>query len=130
MPAARSSCRRRNGWRLRPRRHCASNNCILEPTMAGVAMTAFVLTVVASWGIYALLGMGIVLVYRTSRILNIAGGELAIFIGYIVATAIESGVPFPIAVPVGMGAAMALGLAIFWFTIRRVMGESPHVGLM
>jgi branched-chain amino acid transport system permease protein len=93
-------------------------------------MTAFVLTVVASWGIYALLGMGIVLVYRTSRILNIACGELAIFIGYIVATAIESGVPFPIAVPVGMGAAMALGLAIFWFTIRRVMGESPHVGLM
>jgi branched-chain amino acid transport system permease protein len=93
-------------------------------------MTAFVLTVVASWGIYALLGMGIVLVYRTSRILNIAGGELAIFIGYIVATAIESGVPFPIAVPVGMGAAMALGLAIFWFTIRRVMGEPPHVGLI
>ena len=25
---------------------------------------------------------------------------------------------------------MALGLAIFWFTIRRVMGEPPHVGLM
>ena len=93
-------------------------------------MTAFVLTVVASWGIYALLGMGIVLVYRTSRILNIAGGELAIFIGYIVAAAIESGVPFPIAVPAGMGAAMVLGFAIFWFTIRRVMGEPSHVGLM
>lgn len=93
-------------------------------------MASFVLTVVATWGIYALLGMGIVLVYRTSRILNIAGGELAIFIGYVVAIAIESGLPFPIAVPLGMGAAMALGLAIFWFTIRRVMGEPPHVGLM
>jgi branched-chain amino acid transport system permease protein len=93
-------------------------------------VASFVLTVVATWGIYALLGMGIVLVYRTSRILNIAGGELAIFIGYVVAIAIESGLPFPIAVPLGMGAAMALGLAIFWFTIRRVMGEPPHVGLM
>ena len=58
---------------------------------------------VATWGIYALLGMGIVLVYRTSRILNIAGGELAIFVGYLVAIAIEHGMPFPIAVPVGMG---------------------------
>jgi branched-chain amino acid transport system permease protein len=93
-------------------------------------VASFVLTVVATWGIYALLGMGIVLVYRTSRILNIAGGELAIFIGYLVAMAIEEGVPFPIAVPIGMGAAMALGLAICWFTIRRVMGEPPHVGPM
>jgi branched-chain amino acid transport system permease protein len=93
-------------------------------------VASFVLTVVATWGIYALLGMGIVLVYRTSRILNLAGGELAIFIGYVVAIAIESGLPFPIAVPLGMGAAMALGLAIFWFAIRRVMGEPPYVCLM
>jgi branched-chain amino acid transport system permease protein len=93
-------------------------------------VASFALTVVASWGIYALLGMGIVLIYRTSRILNIAGGELAIFVGYVVAFAIESGLPFPLAVPVGMGAAVALGFAIFWFTLRRVMGEPPHVGLM
>jgi branched-chain amino acid transport system permease protein len=93
-------------------------------------VAAFVLTVVASWGIYALLGMGIVLVYRTSRILNIAAGEFAIFIGYVVATSIENGLSFPLAVPVGMGAAMALGFVVFWFAIRRVMGEPPHVGLM
>jgi branched-chain amino acid transport system permease protein len=93
-------------------------------------VVSFILTVVASWGIYALLGMGIVLVYRTSRILNLAGGELAIFIGYVVAMAIENGLPFPIAVPLGMGSAMALGFAIFWFTVRRIMGEPPHVGLM
>jgi branched-chain amino acid transport system permease protein len=74
--------------------------------------------------------MGIVLVYRTSRVLNIAGGELAVFIGYLVAVAIENGTPFPIAVAFGMGAALALGLTIFWLTIRRVMGEPPHVGLM
>jgi branched-chain amino acid transport system permease protein len=93
-------------------------------------VASFVLTLVASWGIYALLGMGIVLVYRTSRILNIAGGELAIFVGYVVAIAIENGVPFPVAVPFGMGAAVALGFAIFWLSIRRVMAEPPHVGLM
>jgi branched-chain amino acid transport system permease protein len=93
-------------------------------------VSSFVLTVIASWGIYALLGMGIVLVYRTSRVLNIAGGEVAMFIGYVGAVAAANGLPFAVVVPLAMGAAMALGFAIFWFTIRRVMGEPPHVGLM
>lgn len=93
-------------------------------------MANFLLTVAASWGIYALLGMGIVLVYRTSRVLNIAGGQIAIFVGYIVATIIYAGYPFAVAVPVGLVASMALGLAIYWFMIRRVMGEPPHIGLM
>ena len=61
-------------------------------------MAALILTIVASWGIYALLGIGIVLIYRTSRVLNIAGGELAIFIGYVAATAIQNGFRFPAAV--------------------------------
>lgn len=93
-------------------------------------MVALVLTIVASWGIYSLLGIGIVLVYRTSRVLNIAAGEMAIFIGYVAATSIQYGLPFPVAVLLGMGAATALGFVVFWFTIRRVMGEPPHVGLM
>jgi branched-chain amino acid transport system permease protein len=93
-------------------------------------LAQFLLTLVATWGIYALLGMGIVLIYRTSRILNIAGGEFAIFVGYVAAVAIEHGVPFPIAVPSGMVTAVALGLVVYWLMIRRVMGEPPHVGLM
>ena len=94
-------------------------------------MTAtFALTIVASWGIYTLLGMGIVLIYRTSRVLNIAGGELAIFVGYIVAAAIESGMPFAYALPAGLAASLILGFAVFWLMLRRIMGEPPHVGLM
>ncbi len=93
-------------------------------------MVALVLTTVASWGIYALLGIGIVLVYRTSRVLNIASGEMAIFIGYVAATSIQYGLPFPVAVLFSMGAATVLGFVIFWFAIRGVMGEPPHVGLM
>ena len=91
---------------------------------------SLLLTIAASWGIYALLGMSIVVVYRTSRVLNIAGGELAIFVGYIVAACIAQGMPFALALPVGLAAAALLGLAIFWIMIRRLMGEPPHVGLM
>lgn len=93
-------------------------------------MELLVLTIVTSWGIYSLLGIGIVLIYRTSRVLNIASGEIAIFIGYVAATAIQFGMPFPAAVAFSMAAAAVMGLVIFWFAIRRVMGEPPHVGLM
>jgi branched-chain amino acid transport system permease protein len=93
-------------------------------------MSVLMLTLLASWGIYALLGIGIVLVYRTSRILNIAGGEMAIFIAYLVAVLIEDGVPFSAAVPLGIVASMALGFIVFWTMIRRIMGEPPYVGLM
>src|SRR6516225_3387573 len=93
-------------------------------------MSVLMLTLLASWGIYALLGIGIVLVYRTSRILNIAGGEMAIFIAYLVAVLIEDGVTFSAAVPLGIVASMALGFIVFWTMIRRIMGEPPYVGLM
>lgn len=90
----------------------------------------FTLTIAASWGIYTLLGMGIVLVYRTSRVLNIAGGELAIFVGYVVAAAIERGAPFALALPAGLVTSIVLGGVIYWLMLRRIMGEPPHVGLM
>ena len=93
-------------------------------------MVAFLLTLVATWGIYALLGIGIVLIYRTSRILNIAGGEMAIFISYLVAVLIEHGIPFFIAVLCGILASTALGFVVFWTMIRRIMGEPPYIGLM
>lgn len=93
-------------------------------------MAAFVLTLVASWGIYALLGIGIVMIYRTSRVLNLAGGELAIFVGYFAAVLIDRGLPFALAVPAGMLASMAIGFTIYWLMVRRVMGEPPYIGLM
>ena len=48
--------------------------------------------------------MGIVLVYRTSRVLNIAGGEFAIFIGYVAAAVAEANCPFAVALLAGMAA--------------------------
>ncbi len=93
-------------------------------------MLSFTLTVVASWGIYALLALGIVLVYRTNRILNIASGELAIFVGYVAATAIAAGLPFWGAFLIAIAGAGALGLVIFRFAIKRILSEPPYVGLM
>ncbi len=88
------------------------------------------ITILASWGVYALLGCGIVLIYRTSRVLNIAQGELAIMLAYCLATAIRSQVPLALALPALLAAGGAAGIIIYWVCLRRVMGEPPHVGLM
>lgn len=88
------------------------------------------LTIVATWGIYALLGLGIVLIYRTSRVLNIAGGEIAVFVAYVAATVMAQGWGLAAAFAAAILVSMGLGMAIFWLVVRRIMGEPPHIGLM
>ena len=88
------------------------------------------ITILAMWGVYALLGCGIVLIYRTSRVLNIAQGELAIMLAYFLATAIRSQLPLALALPVALAAGAAAGMIVYWVCLRRVMGEPPYVGLM
>jgi len=87
-------------------------------------------TILATWGVYALLGCGIVLIYRTSRVLNIAQGELAIMLAYCLATAIRSQLPLYLALPASLAAGAAAGIIVYWICLRRVMGEPPFVGLM
>lgn len=87
-------------------------------------------TIMATWGVYALLGCGIVLIYRTSRVLNIAQGELAVMLAYFLATAIRSQVPLFVALPASLAAGALTGMVVYWFCLRRVMGEPPYVGLM
>jgi len=88
------------------------------------------ITILATWGVYALLGCGIVLIYRTSRVLNIAHGELAIMLAYCLATAIRSQIPLYLALPASLAAGAATGMIVYWICLRRVMGEPPYVGLM
>lgn len=87
-------------------------------------------TVLATWGVYALLGCGIVLIYRTSRVLNIAQGELAILLGYCLGTAIAAKLPLPIIAPASLVAGAVAGIIVYRICLRRVMGEPPYVGLM
>jgi branched-chain amino acid transport system permease protein len=88
------------------------------------------ITILATWGVYALLGCGIVLIYRTRRVLNIAQGELAIMLAYCLATAIRSQLPLALALPASLAAGAATGMIVYWICLRRVMGEPPYVGLM
>lgn len=78
-------------------------------------------------GAYAIFAVGIVLMYRASRILNLAHGAMAMVPAYVVYTASQAGAPVLLALPIGIAAGAALGLGVERVFIRRLHQESESV---
>ena len=87
-------------------------------------------TILGVAGIYALLATGIVLVYRTSRVVNLAQGHLAILCAFFVAALLAAGYHWAAALPVTIAASCLLAAVIYFAVMRRIVGEPPFVGLM
>lgn len=87
-------------------------------------------TVLGVAGIYALLAAGIVLVYRTSRVLNLAQGHLAILSAFFVASLLSAGYHWAAALPATIVLGCVLAAVIYFAVMRRIVGEPPFVGLM
>ncbi|MDQ7819436.1 MAG: branched-chain amino acid ABC transporter permease [Armatimonadota bacterium] len=77
---------------------------------------------VAVGSIYALIALGFALLYKSTRILNLAHGELVLFGGYL-AIALAQVLPFPLAVTVTLLAAAALGFAVERAIMRPLFGQ-------
>jgi branched-chain amino acid transport system permease protein len=87
--------------------------------------------VLALGSLYALLGVGIVVVYRTSRVLNFAQGELAIVGGYGITTALTvAGGSVILGMGITLVAAAVLGALIYFVLMRPILGEAPYVGVL
>lgn len=89
-----------------------------------------VITVLEIAGVYALLALGLVMIYRTSRVLNLAQGELAIVCAYVAAVTTGAGLPWFLAIPVTLATGAIAGAVIYASTMRPILGESPVVGIM
>ncbi|MGH2398935.1 MAG: ABC transporter permease subunit, partial [bacterium] len=88
----------------------------------------YVVLGLAVGSLYALVALGIVLLYRTSRILNFAHGDLATF-GTFVAFALLTTWRWPFAAAsVGSLIATAVVGAAFFFLIIRPAKESSLLG--
>jgi len=74
--------------------------------------------------VYALLGVGLVLVYRTARILNLAHGEAFALSGIFMALLLAWKVPFPLAIVAAVAAAVLLAMSLHRF-ILRPRGDWP-----
>ncbi|MDQ7859377.1 MAG: branched-chain amino acid ABC transporter permease [Armatimonadota bacterium] len=72
----------------------------------------------ATGSLYALVALGIVLLYRSSRVLNFAHGDIATLATFVAFTLLGRAVPFAAAVAAGLLAAAALGAAFFFFVLR------------
>jgi ABC-type branched-subunit amino acid transport system ATPase component/ABC-type branched-subunit amino acid transport system permease subunit len=77
--------------------------------------------------VFALLAMGIVLVYRATRVINFAVGNMGVIgAGLIALLVVQYNVPLWIALPVGLLAGTLFGAAIELVVIRRLF-DAPRV---
>jgi branched-chain amino acid transport system permease protein len=89
-------------------------------------MELFLMTLITGilvGGIYALVALGWVLIYKCSGVLNLAMGELTLIGGYVTLTFYEMGIPFILAV----GCTLIIGIVLGFLTERifldKLIGE-------
>lgn len=84
----------------------------------------------AAGSLYALVALGIVLLYRSSRILNFAHGDLATFATFVAFTLITTfRLPFGAAVLGSLASAAIIGASIY-FLVLRPARESTLLGMI
>jgi branched-chain amino acid transport system permease protein len=74
--------------------------------------------------IYALIACGYVLVYRVSRVLNLAHGELMMLGAYLLMlTAAQFSSYWPVAIAAVVGLSLVTGVLVYLFLMRKMTGE-------
>lgn len=80
---------------------------------------------------YALVSLGIVLIYKTSGIANLAQGAIAMTGGYVAwALAARLGLSIWVAIPLALAAMFAFGLLLERFALRRMIGQPIIMTIM
>jgi branched-chain amino acid transport system permease protein len=74
-------------------------------------------------GIYALVALGWVIIYKCSGVLNLAMGELTIIGAYVTLTFYQMGVPFVFAVIISLIIGLVLGILTERVFLDRLIGE-------
>src|SRR5882762_3209786 len=83
-------------------------------------MSAVIVSGLIAGFLYALLGAGLVIVYRESHVLNFAHGAVGTIAAYVLFELTKSGWPYLPAALVAVAAAAFLSLAIEFLVIRRL----------
>src|SRR5262245_53464647 len=86
--------------------------------LAGQAITGL-----ATGGVYALIALGLVLIYKSSEVINFAQGDLLLFGAYIGWALTTAGVPFLLAFVLAIAIAAATGVLTERLILRRMVGR-------
>jgi branched-chain amino acid transport system permease protein len=84
---------------------------------------------VAVGGIYALVAVGLVLIYKTSHVVNFAQGELVLLGAYSGWALTAIGLPFPLALLLTLTLAAAFGILTERLLLRQLVGR-PVIAMM
>ena len=76
-------------------------------------------------GAYAIFSLGLVVIYRASKVLNLAHGAMAMIPAYLVFTMRELGIPMLFAFPLGIVAGAVVGVGIERAFVRPLRNVSP-----
>jgi branched-chain amino acid transport system permease protein len=83
-----------------------------------------IVNIVVLAAIYALIACGYVLIYRVSRVLNLAHGELMMLGAYLLlATASQFSGHWLVSIVAAVGSSLLVGVLVYLFLMRRMTGE-------
>src|SRR5262245_27335420 len=89
-----------------------------------VFMLQLVITGIAVGGVYSLMALGFVLIFKASAVVNFGPGELVLFGAYVAwATILNMKFPLYFALPLTLVVAIVLGLIIERGVLRPLIGE-------
>jgi len=89
----------------------------------------FLVNVAVLTSLNGLLALGLVVVYRTSRVLNFAHGALVLITGHVLGALLDR-FPWPVAICLSLGAAVAVGVLVYSLFIRWLIGHPPFVAVL
>ena len=84
----------------------------------------YLLIGLANGAIYAMIGLGLVVIYRATGLLNFAQGEITMFVTFIVWTLQDVGIPLPLALVGGILAGLVIGAGVQRVIVQPV--GDPH----
>lgn len=95
-------------------------------------MIPFLVAVTTTGALYALVGVGFVVIYRASRILNFAYGDVVTLAGYGAVAALAlvgRALHFPVIIGVLLFIFLG-GAIIYWLLIKPLAGRPPYIALI
>jgi branched-chain amino acid transport system permease protein len=92
---------------------------------------SLLLVILIQASFYALLGMGYVLIYRATRVLNLAHGDLMVFGAFLFfQTLVVTGGSLPVSILAGLAGSAIMGALIYFGVMRPLAGYPVAVGVL
>jgi branched-chain amino acid transport system permease protein len=87
----------------------------------------YALTGFAAGSLYALVALGIVLIYRSTRVLNFAHGDIATLATFVSFSLLTTRYPFPLALAVSLLVGAVVGIAFYWSVLVKAQREGANL---